>query len=112
MTESTEMSADAKGLRLAIRAYLVTLAVTVLITLLTILILVDTQSCSSVSRGLAVQGVATAVVFLVSIVVVGVRLGKAVPSVVARLALVAAYGVVMLASYGVITCGLMVAFNC
>jgi hypothetical protein len=112
MEESTKMDAVAKWRRLVIRAYLVTMGVTVLITLLTIIILVDTHSCSSVSRALAVLGGTTAVVFLASVAVVGVGAWKAIPGVAERLAIVVGYGVMMLASYVVITCGLMVVFNC
>jgi hypothetical protein len=112
MEESTEMSTRAKGLKLVVRAYLVTMGVTVLITLLTIILMVDTHSCSSVSRALTVLGATTAVVFLASVAVVGVGAWKAIPGVADRLGTVVVYGVMMLASYVVITCGLMVVFNC
>jgi hypothetical protein len=106
------MNTGAKGLRLVIRAYLVTMGVTVLITLLTIIIMVDTHSCSSVSRGLAVLGGTTAVVFLASVAVVGVRAWKAIPDTADRLGTVVVYVLMVLASFVVITCGLMVVFNC
>jgi hypothetical protein len=106
------MSTDAEGMKLAIRAYLATMGVTVLIALFTIVFLVDTGSCSSVSRALAVLGGTTAVVFLASVIVVGIRAWKVVPSVVARLAILFTYGAVLLASFAVMTCGLMVVFNC
>jgi hypothetical protein len=106
------MNTRAKGLRLAIRAYLVTLVLTVLITLLTILLLVDTHSCSSVSGGLALLAGTTALVCLASVAVVGVRAWKVVPGTSDRVAIVFVYGVLMLVSYVVITCGLMVVFNC
>ena len=112
MGESTQMKPGAKWRQLVIRAYLVTMGVTVVITLLTIVFLVDTHNCSSVSRALAVLAGTTAVVFLASVAVVGVGVWKAIPTVAERLAIVIGYGVMMLASYGVITCGLMVAFNC
>jgi hypothetical protein len=112
MEESTKMDTGARWRRLVIRAYLVTMGVTVLITLLTIILLVDTHSCSSVSRGLAVLGGTTAVVFLVSVAVVGGGVWKAIPGVAERLAIMVGYGVMMLVSYAVITCGLMVVFNC
>ena len=66
------MKPGAKWRQLVIRAYLVTMGVTVLITLLTILFLVDTHSCRSVTRALAGLGGTTAVVFLASVAVVGV----------------------------------------
>jgi hypothetical protein len=106
------MDTRAKGLRLAIRGYLVTMGVTVLITLLTLLLLVDTHSCSSVTRALALLAGTTALVFLVSVALVGVRAWQVVPGTSDRVAIVFVYGVLMLVSYVVITCGLMVVFNC
>ena len=99
-------------MQLVIRAYLVTMGVTVLITALILILLMDAHSCSSVSRALAVLGAATAVVFLASITVVGVGAWKTIEGIAPRLAIVVAYGAVMLVSYVVITCGLMVVFNC
>jgi hypothetical protein len=112
MEESSQVKLGANWRQLVIRAYLVTMGVTVLITVLSILFLVDTHSCSSVERGLTVVAGTTAVVFLISVAVVGVRAWKAIPGVAERLAVVVGYGAMMLASLGVITCGLMVAFNC
>jgi hypothetical protein len=112
MDKSTITNTAAKRLRLVIRAYLVTMGVTVLITLLITILLVDTHSCSSVGRGLAVLGGTTAVVCLASIAVVGVRAWKILSGIADRLAIVVVYGVIMLVSYVVFTCGLMVVFNC
>jgi hypothetical protein len=88
------------------------MGMTILITLLAIIILVDTHSCSSVSRALAALGVATAMVFFASVAVVGIGAWRVVPGVAARLAIVVAYGGMMLVTYVVFTCGLMVVFNC
>jgi hypothetical protein len=112
MEESTQTKPDAKWRQLVIRTYLVTLAVIVLITLLTIIFLVDTQSCSSVSRALAVLAGTTAAVSLISVAVVAVGVWKAIPTVAERLATVIGYGMMMLATFGILTCGLMVVFNC
>jgi hypothetical protein len=112
MAESTEMKPGAKWRQLVIRAYLVTMGVTVLITLLTIILLVDTRNCGSVERGLLVVGGTTAVLFLASVAVVGVGVWRAIPGVAERLAIVVGYGAMMLASFVVLTCGLMVVFNC
>ena len=112
MGESAKVDIGAKGLQLVIRAYLVTMGVTVLITLLTIIILVDTHSCSSVGRALVVLAGTTAAVFLTSVAVVGVGAWKVIPGVADRLVILVVYGVMMLASYVVFTCGLMVLFNC
>ena len=106
------MDARAQGLRLAIRAYLITLVLTILITLLTILLLVDTHSCSAVTRALALLAGTTALLFLASVALVGVRAWKVVPGTSDRVAIVFVYGALLLVSYVVITCGLMVVFNC
>jgi hypothetical protein len=112
MGESTQMKSGATWRRVLVRAYLVSLGLAVLITVLTILLLVDASDCGSVERGLLVMTSTTAVLFLASIVVVGVRVWRAIPGVAERLAIVVGYGAMMLASFVVITCGLMVVFNC
>jgi len=112
MGESTPMKSDAKWRQLVIRAYLVTMGVTVLITLLTILFLVDASDCGSVERGLMVVFGTTAVLSLASVAVVGVGVWKAIPTVAERWAIVVGYGAMMLASLVVFTCGLMVILNC
>ena len=112
MGESAKVGNGAKGLQLVVRAYLVTMAVTVLITLLAIIALVDTTNCGSVGRALAVLAGTTAVVFLACVAVVGVRAWIVIPGVADRLLIVVVYMVMMLASFVVFTCGLMVLFNC
>jgi hypothetical protein len=112
MGESMQTKQGATWRPLVIRGYLVTMGVTVLITLLTAIFLVDARDCGSVERGLMVLGGTTVALVLASVVVVGVRVWKAAPTVAERLAVVVAYGVMMLASFVVITCGLMVVFNC
>jgi hypothetical protein len=110
MDESTN-SGD-KRLSLVVRAYLVTMGVTVLITLLAIIFLVDTSRCSSLGRALVALAGTTAAVFLASLVVVGVRAWKTIPGVSDRVAIVVVYGMLLLVSHFVFTCGLMVLFNC
>jgi Mn2+/Fe2+ NRAMP family transporter len=112
MGESTQMKSGATWRKVVVRAYLVSLGLAVLITVLTTLLLVDASDCRSVERGLLVMSATTAVLFLASVVVVGVRVWKDMPGVAERLAIVVGYGVMMLASYIVIACGLMVIFNC
>jgi hypothetical protein len=112
MGESTQMKSGTNWRRLVVRGYLVTMGVTILITLLTIIFLVDASDCGSVERGLMVMCGTTVVLFLASVAVVGVGVWKAIPTVVERLAIVVGYGMMMLASFAVITCGLMVVFNC
>jgi hypothetical protein len=112
MGESTQTKSGARWQPLVIRVYLVTMGMTVLITLLTIIFLVDTSNCSSVERGLLVLAGTTAVLCLASIAVVGVGVWKAIPTIAERLAVVVGYGAMVLASFVVIACGLMVVFNC
>ena len=112
MGESTQMESGATWRKVVVRAYLVSLGLAVLITLLTAVFLMDASDCRSVERGLLVMDAATAVLFLASVVVVGSRVWKEVPGIAERLGIVVAYGLLMLASFVVISCGLMVVFNC
>jgi len=113
MGESTQMKSGAKWQQLVIRAYLVTMGVNVLITLLTMIFFVDASDCyGSVEPGLMVVSGTTAVLSLASVAVVGVRVWKAIPGVAERLAVVVGYGAMLLATFVVISCGLMVVFNC
>jgi hypothetical protein len=112
MEEAAPTKPGTKWQQLVIRAYLITMGLTVLISLLTAIFLVDSSDCRSVERGLAVMGGTTAVLFLASVAVVGVGVWKAIPGVAERLAILVGYGVMMLASFVVISCGLMVVFNC
>jgi len=112
MGESTQMKSGATWRRVVVRAYLVSLGLAVLVIVLTTL-LMDTSDCyGSVQRGLLVMFATMVVVLLASVVVVGVRVWKAIPTLAERLAIVVGYGAMMLASFVVITCGLMVVFNC
>jgi hypothetical protein len=112
MGNSAKTHTGAKGLRLAIGAYLVTIGVTILITLIITFFLMDTHSCSSVSRALTVLAGTNAGLFLASVGVVGIGAWKAIPGVADRLAIILGYAAMMLATYVVFTCGLMVVFNC
>jgi hypothetical protein len=64
------------------------------------------------ARALAVLWITIAVVFIASVVVVGVVAKKIVPSTPGRVAILVAHGAALLASYLVIAFGLLVAFNC
>ena len=112
MEEPTNMDGGAQVRQLLLRAYVVTIGLAVLINLLTIILLVDTTNCGSVSRGLGVMDVTTAVVFLASVAVVGVRARKVVPDLGRRWALVGMYALFLLANFVIMACGLMVVFNC
>jgi len=109
---SRKMNIGAKG-ALVVGAYVVTMGVAIFIALLAIIILMmEPHSCSTMGRALLVLWVTIAAVFLASAAVVGVVAWKIVADTAGRLAIVAVYGVMMLASYVVIAFGLMVAFNC
>lgn len=112
MGESTQTKSGATWRRVVVRAYLVSLGLAVLITVLTTLLLVDTTDCRSVEQGLMVMAGTTAVVFLASVVVVGVRVSKDMPGAAERWGIVVGYGAMLVATFVVITCGLMVVFNC
>ena len=110
---SGKMNSGAKGVLLAIGAYVVTMGVAFFIAVLAIIILMmGSPSCSTMGQVLVVLWVIIAAVFLASAAVVGVVAWKIVAGIAGRLAIVAVYGVVMLASYVVIAFGLMVVFNC
>ena len=64
------------------------------------------------SQALVTLWITIAVVFIASVIVVGVVARRVIPSFSGRLVIVVAHGVAMLASYVVIAFGLMVAFNC
>jgi hypothetical protein len=105
------MKPGVKGVLLVVGAYAATIGVAAF-TSLAIMILMEPHSCSAMGRALLVLWGTNAAVFLASVAVVGVVAWRIVAGVAGRLAIVAAYGLVMLASYVVIAFGLMVAFNC
>ena len=112
MEESTRMKSGATWQKVVVRAYLASLGLAVLVIVLTTL-LMDTSDCyGSVQRGLLVMFATMVVVLPASVVVVGVRVWKAIPTLAERLAIVVGYGAMLLATFVVITCGLMVVFNC
>jgi hypothetical protein len=112
MGEPTHMKSGATWQKVVVRAYLVSLGLAVLITVLTTLLLVDTTDCGSVERGLLVIAATTALVFLASVVVVGVRVWKGMAGAAGRWGVVVGYGAILIATFAMITCGLIVVFNC
>ena len=105
------MNTRAKGALLVIGAYVATISMAAF-TSLAIMILIKPHSCGDMGRALLVLWGTTAAVFLASVAVVGVGVWKAIPGVAERLAIVVGYGAMMLTSFVVISCGLMVVFNC
>jgi hypothetical protein len=75
-------------------------------------VLMAPHDCSDMERALLVLWGTIAAIFLASVAVVGVVAWRIAANMAGRLAIVAAYGVVMLSSYVVVAFGLMVAFNC
>ena len=107
------MNTRAKGVLLVVGAYFATMAISVfIIAIAFIIILMGSYSCNAISQAMLVLWGTIAVVFLASVAVVGVVAWKMVESVAGRLAIVAVYGVLLLASFVVIAFGLMVVFNC
>ena len=100
-----------KAIVLAIGAYIITLLVAALAALI-VMTVMDPRGCSDLSQALLVLLGTIAALFLASGVAVGVAAWKVVPGKAGRFALLAAYGVALLASYIVIAFGLMVALNC
>ena len=107
------MNTGAKRVLLVVGPSVVTMGVAILIIAITIFILMqDAYSCSYTTRVMLALWVTIAAIFLASVVVVGVVAWRIIPSAAGRLAVVAVYGVLMLASYVVIAFFLLVAFNC
>lgn len=106
------MSTSAKGIILLVGAYMVTMAVAVLMIVLAISMLIDTHNCSAIGRAMLILWGATAAVFLTSIIVVGVAAWKIISELTGRVAVIALYGIAVLVSYIIIAFGLLVAFNC
>ena len=64
------------------------------------------------SQALVVMWIIIAVVFLISVIVVGVVAQKIDPGFAVRFAIVTLFGIALLVSYIVIAFGLLVLFNC
>jgi hypothetical protein len=77
-----------------------------------IMILMGTNSCSTMGQGLVVLWITIAAVFLTSVIVVRAMAWKITPSFAGRLAIVAMHSAALLVSYVIIAFGLLVAFNC
>jgi len=109
---SNKMNTCTKGVLLVIGAYIVTFGITICIIVLAVATFIDTTSCGAVSRALPVLWGTVAVVFLASVIAVGILAWKIIPSLAGRLVVMAVYGVAMLVGYVGIAFGLLVAFNC
>ena len=112
LVKTNEMHPGVKGVLLVIGAYIVTFGVTICIIALAAATFIDTTNCGAVSRALPALWGTVAVVFLVSVIVVGILAWKIIPSLAGRLVVMAVYGVAMLVGYVGIALGLLVAFNC
>jgi hypothetical protein len=107
-----DMKTGIKGVLLVIGAYIVTFGVAICIIVPAIMNFVDTTNCGAVGRALPVLWGTIAMVFLASVIVVGVAVWKVISGIAGRLVVVAAYGVAMLVTYVGIAFGLMVVLNC
>ena len=106
------LSTGTKGMLLVIGAYTVTLVAVILIIAISLTFLIDTHKCSALGPSLLALWGTTAVVFLISGIVVGVIAWKIIQSTTGRLVVVAVYGALLLITYIGIAFGLLVAFNC
>ncbi len=97
-----------KAILLGIGAYVVTLAVAAIASGITMELLAP-RGCSAVSDAV---GMLIAVLFVVSVVIVGLRARKIMARTGGRVAIIGVYSGLMAVSYVVIAFGLMVAFNC
>ena len=109
---SKKMSAGAKGVGLVVGGCVITIGVTFLMIVLAVALFIDTTRCSAVSRSIPVLWGSIAAVFLASGVIVGFVARKVFPEAPKRLAVMVAYGAVMLASFVVIAISLLVVLNC
>ena len=109
---SSKMDARVKGVLLVVSAYIVTMGIAICIIAFTMISLAETHSCSTMSRALLTLWIIIAVLFLISIAVVGLVARKVIPSRSGCQAPVVGQGVLMLASFLCVAFGLMVAFNC
>ena len=92
-------------------AYVVSMG-TVLFATLAVLIVMQPQTCSAMSRTLSVLWATIAALFIASVGLIGGVVWKSKTGVVGRVAAAAIFVAVLLASYIVIALSLMVAFNC
>jgi hypothetical protein len=106
------LSTGIKGVLLVVGASIVTVGAAILIIVISIMFLIDTHKCSALGPSLLALLGTTAVVFLISGIVVGVIAWKIIPSIVGRLVIVAVHAVSLLVTYIGIAFGLLVAFNC
>ena len=109
---SNNMNAGIKGVLLVIGAYIVTFGAAICNIALAVAAFIDTTNCGAVSRAMPVLWGTVALVFLVSVIVVGAVAWKIFPGTAGRLVTVAVYGMSMLVTYVGIAFGLLVAFNC
>lgn len=107
-----KMDAPTKGVLLFVGAFIITIGLACCIITFAIMLLMDTTSCSTMARALAVLLITIAVVFITSVVVAGIVARKITQSTPGCVALLVAHGAALLASYLVIGFGLLVAFNC
>lgn len=112
MDRFNKMSAGVRGVLLIIVTYLVTIGIAICNILFAITFLIDTHRCSTLGQAMVMLWIATAILFFISVVVVGVVGRKIIPRRDGCLAAVVVHVIALLVSYIVIAFGLLVAFNC
>ena len=112
MDKPKQLNSGIKGVLLLVGAYILTLGMAICGIFFALIFLVDTHNCSALGDALVNLWIMIAVIFLSSIVVVGVVGRKTLASNMGCLAVVVVYAIALLGSYLFIAFGLLVAFNC
>jgi hypothetical protein len=107
-----QMSVGGKRASLAFGAYGLTMGIAIFITACVIVSLLGTTNCSSFSNALAALLITFAVLFLTSIVVVGVVTWRIFPERGSRWAVFLVHGILLLGSFMFMAFVLLVLFNC
>lgn len=107
-----KMNPRDKSVLLYVATFFITFGTALCIIVFAIVSLVDTTKCSEMGTALAALMITIAVLFLASVVVVGLVSRKLFPKTSGCLAAVIGYGIVLFMSYLCVGFGLLVAFNC
>jgi hypothetical protein len=109
-----KMNPNAKMLTLMVGGYVFTIGLAVIIIALAIVILISLEvtNCSTMSQAMLGLWMILALVFLTSLILIGVVAWKIYSGFGGRLAVLAVYGIAMLMSFACFAFGLMVLFNC
>ena len=109
-----KMNPNAKMLTLMVGGYVITIALAIAIIVSAIIILygAEVSNCGTMNKALVALWIVLGALFLSSVALIEVAAWKTYPGCGGRLAVLAAYGIVLLVSYVVLAFGLMILFNC